>query len=323
MTEPVYQSEFECTNCESKGYVQSTNDPVFCPNCGDQDDVEFWEAEFNIFGEQTEPEVIEKVTERVVYKNKIVYREKKPSSRDGYHGPPTGHTDVDHKIKRDRPVVTSTKRDNKRRIYTVDCGFTGLRATIIWHLHTRHGFTQQEAKDICKVANHEWKNITKYPPVCNDKGARPVTGAIIDYKLDPGEVRRYMFKLSCGYEGLRSSTMKHLVVHHGYTREEGSEVINIKKGNVDMSNLSIPVNAPCSNAGAHPVTAEVLGYKLDAGETRRHRFRIKECGYEGVRPSVMPHLVSYHGYSKDEAKKVISFRAGNVDMTSKDVRLDG
>ena len=255
---PVYQREYECEGCDSKGHLQTTHEPKVCPVCGSIE-AEIWETNFILLNELPEPKVVEKIIYRtseelpepkVVEKivEKIVYRSPEKDQRFGYRGPgtarTTGHRGVKkgttHKIVNSPPIVTSVKKDNERRIYTVDCGYTGIRSTIVWHLNTWHNMTLKEAKDICKIGNHESVELSTAPPVCSNIGAYPVTAEILGYKLDPGDVRRYRFRIKeCGYEGLRSSTLKHLVVHHGYTREDARNVVGIQKKNVDITNIDV------------------------------------------------------------------------------------
>ena len=228
MNEPVHQTCFECENCGHEGYVQSVGEPCFCPICGDK--VEHDLIEFTLV-EGGEMPVKEVVKTKIVYRNRPTKALPTEGRRGVRHIP-------GHRIVNDPPKISSVLKKGKRREYTVDCGYTGLRTVIISHLVTWHKMTLTEAREAVKVGNHDAVTLDE-PQLCDDPEAKTVTGALLGYKLDPGEVRRYRFKLSCGYEGLRSSCLKHMCVHHEYSREDARDVINIHRGNVDTTNQDV------------------------------------------------------------------------------------
>lgn len=248
MTEPVHQTWFECENCGSEGYVQSVMEPNFCPICGDEtehDLIEFTLVEGDL-------PVKEIVKTKIVYRNNPTEPRASPvlnpetDKRFTYKGNvgPRGlgqgiRPDPNHKIVNRPPKISSIKRDHERRQYTVDCGYKGLRASIVSHLVTWHGMTLEEAKEATKIANHDAVDITTTPPVCENIGLYPLTAEVKGHIIDESEERRYRFKLSCGYCGPRSSTLKHLCVHHGYSRKDARALINLRDGNVDLTNMDV------------------------------------------------------------------------------------
>ena len=234
----IHQTWFECENCSYEGYVQSVGEPHFCPICGDK--VEHNLIEFTLIeGDQPVKEVIKEV--EVV---KVVYKEREERRFRGQGSAPTtgirgARLDPNHKIVNTPPQISSVKKDNERRQYTVDCRYTGLGTTIISHLVTWHGMTLKEAKEAVKVGNHNAVDITTEPPVCPNIGLYPLTAEVTGYILDQAEERRYRFKLSCGYEAPRTSVLKHMCVHHGYSKEDARKAINLQDGNVDLTNREV------------------------------------------------------------------------------------
>ena len=321
-----HQHEFECPSCQKQGYIQCEDEMLHCPICGVplEEGDGYWEAEFIIVDELPDPDVV------VVTKEKIVYRDKDPDDkRYRYRGPQAPavngrrgiRRDINHTIVNTPPVITSMLKDNEVRKYTVDCGYSGERANTQSHLIVWHGMSLEEAKTVVMIGNHDAVDNRTPVRLCDNDGAHPINVEVVGFELF-AEERRYRFRIKeCGYTSARSTILKHIINHHGYIRKEASQLINLRAGNVDTSKLETPPSQVCNNVDANPVTGELLGHKVDAGGTRRYRFRIKECGYEGFRPSVVPHLVTHHGYSKEGAAKVISFRFGNVDVTKKEVRL--
>ncbi len=235
---PVYQAEFECS-CGATGYIQATEDPAFCPICGMEGHhhlLELWESEFNIIGDHTSRRVSPQPSPKVVYKEriKIVYRTPKVKGVDrrfGYRGqgatPTNGHRgirkDPNHKIVNDPPIMTSVLGEDGKRVYTVDCGYTGIRATITSHLKVWHGMSHEEAKNAVKIRNHQWqdKRHRLLAQDCNAKGLNPVSVQIIGYvKKGEGNVRKpklYRYHIpECGLTGARTTLIRHLTMHHGY-----------------------------------------------------------------------------------------------------------
>lgn len=231
---PVYQAEFECS-CEATGYIQATEDPAFCPICGIKG-VEVWESEFNIIGDHAVRG--RRQQQEVVYRDKIkiVYRTRPRAKgegdrRFGYRGPgaypTTGHRgirkDPNHKIVNDPPIITSILGEDGRRVYTVDCGYAGIRATITNHLKTWHGKSHEEAKNAVKIKNHHWqdKRHRILAQDCKAKGLNPVSVQIIGYvKKGEGNIRKpklYRYHIpECGFTGARTTLIRHLTMHHGY-----------------------------------------------------------------------------------------------------------
>ncbi len=225
---PVYQAEFECS-CKATGYIQATEDPAFCPICG-MEGVEVWESEFNILGD-TPP-----TPPKIVYKEKIVYRTRprakgEADRRFGYRGqgatPTTGHRgirkDPNHKIVNDPPLITSILGEDGRRFYTVDCGYSGIRATITSHLKVWHGMNHEKAKAAVRIRNHQWqdKRHRLLAQDCKAKGLNPVSVQIIGYvKKGKGNIRNpklYRYHIpECGLIGPRTTLIRHLTMHHGY-----------------------------------------------------------------------------------------------------------
>ncbi|KKN44937.1 hypothetical protein LCGC14_0688150 [marine sediment metagenome] len=221
---PVYQAEFECS-CGATGYIQATEDPAFCPICGEEG-VEVWESEFNILGD-TPP-----TPPKIVYKEKIVYRTR-PRPKDGrdlrfgYRGqgsrPTTGHRgmrkDPNHKIVNDPPILTSVLGEDGKRVYIVDCGYTGIRATITNHLENWHGMKHKEAKNAVKIKNHQWQDKRHRLLVhdCKARGLNPVSVQIIGYVKKGKRPRLYRYHVpECGFTGARTTLIRHLTMHHGY-----------------------------------------------------------------------------------------------------------
>ena len=229
---PVYQAEFECS-CGATGYIQATEDPVFCPICG-KEGVEVWESEFNIIGDQAVRG--RRLQQEVVYRDKIVYRTRPRAKgegdrRFGYRGqgatPTTGHRgirkDPNHKIVNDPPTITSILGEDGKRVYTVDCGYSGIRATITSHLEVWHGMSHEKAKNAVKIRNHQWqdKRHRILAQDCNAKGLNPVSVQIIGYvKKGKGNIRKpklYRYHIpECGFTGARTTLVRHLTMHHGY-----------------------------------------------------------------------------------------------------------
>ncbi len=224
---PVYQAEFECS-CGAIGYIQATEDPAFCPICG-MEGVEVWESEFNIIGDHTSRR---QSSPKVVYKEKIVYRTRPRAKgerdrRFGYRGqgaaPTTGHRgirkDPNHKIVNDPPILTSVLGEDGKRVYTVDCGYTGIRATITSHLETWHGMSHKEAKNAVKIKNHHWQDKRHRLLVhdCKARGLNPVSVQIIGYVKKGKRPRLYRYHVpECGFTGARTTLIRHLAMHHGY-----------------------------------------------------------------------------------------------------------
>lgn len=243
----VYQAEFECS-CKAAGYIQATEDPAFCPICG-MEGVEVWESEFNIIGDhtsrrQSSPEVAPKVAPKIVYRDKIkiVYRSR-PDRRFGYRGqgatPTTGHRgirkDPNHKIVNDPPIMTSVLGEDGRRVYTVDCGYTGIRATITSHLKVWHGMSHEDAKNAVKIRNHQWQDKRRrlLAQDCKAKGLNPVSVQIIGYvKKGKGNIRNpklYRYHIpECGLIGPRTTLVRHLTMHHGYDRMTANLMAKIR-----------------------------------------------------------------------------------------------
>jgi len=232
MNKPVHQAEFECS-CGANGYIQATEDPAFCPICGEAA-VETWESEFNIIGDHTSRRISPRSSPKVkiVYKEKIVYRTRpKPKGerdrRFGYRGrgatPTTGHRgirkDPDHKIVNDPPIITSVLGEDGRRVYTVDCGYIGIRATITNHLKTWHGMSHEEAKNAVKIKNHHWqdKRHRLLAHDCKAKGLNPVSVQIMGYIKKGKGPKLYRYHIrECGFTGARTTLIHHLTTHHGY-----------------------------------------------------------------------------------------------------------
>ena len=231
---PVYQAEFECS-CGATGHIQATEDPAFCPICGIEG-VEVWESEFNIIGDHAVRG--RRLQQEVVYRDKIkiVYRTRPRAKgegdrRFGYRGrgatPTTGHRgirkDPNHKIVNDPPIITSVLGEDGKRVYTVDCGYTGIRATITNHLETWHGKSHEEAKNAVKIRNHQWQD-KRHRLLANDckaQGLNPVSVQIMGYvKKGKGNIRKpklYRYHiLECGFTGARTTLIRHLTMHHGY-----------------------------------------------------------------------------------------------------------
>ena len=229
--EPFHQAEFECA-CGVTGHIQTTEDTVFCPVCGSAEGIEVWESEFTIVeGELTPPQP--PAVKEIVYKEKIVYR-----SRPRTATPTTGHRGVRpgtvHKVVNTPPVITSVLRDGKLRIYTVDCGHTGERTIITAHLDAWHGMSHQQAMDAVKVENHDARDERTTRIYCEAPGAHPIQCQVVGFELGDGGDKHYRFRVKeCNYTGPRTSVLKHIVHHHGYTRDEARLLINLKAGNVE------------------------------------------------------------------------------------------
>jgi len=225
---PVYQAEFECS-CGATGYIQATEDPAFCPVCG-MEGVEIWESEFNIIGDHTSQRISPQPSPNVVYKEKIVYRTRPKGEGDrrfGYRGrgatPTTGHRgirkDPNHKIVNDPPIITSVLGEDGKRVYTVDCGYTGIRATITSHLETWHGMSHEAAKNAVKIKNHQWQDKRHRLLVhdCKAKGLNPVSVQIMGYIKKGKGPKLYRYHIpECGFRGARTTLIRHLTTHHGY-----------------------------------------------------------------------------------------------------------
>jgi len=241
---PAHQAEFECS-CGATGYIQATEAPAFCPICG-RTDVEVWESEFNIIGDhavrvsRSSPEV--KIVKKVVYRTRP-----KPKGegdrRFGYRGqgatPTTGHRgirkDPNHKIVNDPPIIISVLGEDGKRVYTVDCGYTGIRATITSHLEVWHGMTHKEAKNAVKIKNHQWqdKRHRLLAQDCKVEGLNPVSVQIIGYvKRGEGNIRDprlYRYHISeCGFTGARTTLIRHLTMHHGYDKKTAQLMCKIR-----------------------------------------------------------------------------------------------
>jgi len=241
MPHPVHQVVFECHNCgEELGYIQSVGEPNFCPVCGTsfKDDGETDLIEFTIIeGDYKKPEPQVQLIERHPDE---VHDPRPKKMRTAPARPTSGHRGVrpnpDHKIVNDPPVVTSVIDGTQRRQYTVDCGYTGDRACALSHLVTWHSMTLLEAKKAVLVDNHESVDLRGLPAwPCEKRGLRPVTCEIIGHISDVDGDKRYIFRVKeCGFVGMRSSTNKHLRVHHGYTLKETRDIMNIRNGIVSV-----------------------------------------------------------------------------------------
>ena len=242
---PVYQAEFECS-CGATGYIQATEEPAFCPVCGTTD-IEIWESEFNILGDQASRRMSPQPSPKIVYKEKIVYRTRPESKNEGdrrfgYRGqgatPTTGHRgmrkDPNHKIVNDPPLITSILGEDGRRVYTVDCGYTGIRAIITNHLETWHEMSHEDAKEAVKIKNHQWqdKRHRLLAHDCKAKGLNPVSVQIIGYVKKKGNIREprlYRYHIpECGFTGARTTLIRHLTMHHGYDKKTAQVMTKIR-----------------------------------------------------------------------------------------------